>query len=93
METRRITIVREDNVVVVNGKAHTVDLSSMHPYLSAVQWYGETQTGEMEFIQTPGQPFALNIPITSIDGWKAAIEAWDAAELAEQTPVKDEQEE
>lgn len=84
METRKVSIIRPDNTVVIDGKAHSVDLASMHPYIHAVQWDGKAGAGHIEFVRVAGAPFALNIPIPDPSGWAAAIEAWDAAEADEQ---------
>lgn len=83
METRNVTLVRPDNTVIVDGKAHAVDLSSMHEFISVVQWDGAAKTGHIEFVQAANTPHRLNIDIADISGWSAAIEAWDALEAAE----------
>lgn len=82
METRNVTLVRPDNTVIVDGKAHAVDLSSMHEFISVVQWDGAAKTGHIEFVQAVNTPHRLNIEISDISGWSAAIEAWDAIESA-----------
>ena len=43
----RITIVRDDNLVIVDERAATIDVSDLPSNLHALQWRGET--GEVEF--------------------------------------------
>lgn len=43
----RLTIIADDNLVIVDGRPLRVDLSFLHPAIHAVQWYGEA--GEVEF--------------------------------------------
>jgi hypothetical protein len=44
----RLTAVIEDNTVLVNGEARTVDLSVVDPNWHAVQWYGAHGTIEVK---------------------------------------------
>lgn len=86
METRRITIVRSDNTVVIDGKAHPVDCSALSEGICVVQWDGEL--GHIEYAQGGGLPFMTNVDIASLDGFgleavAGIIAAWDAAEAAE----------
>lgn len=48
----QVTIVKEDNTVVVDGVARAVDCSSLPAGVHAVQWDGESKHGEVEFIVT-----------------------------------------
>jgi hypothetical protein len=43
----RVTIVAEDNLVVVEGQPERVDLSTLDEEIHAVQWFGTV--GEVEF--------------------------------------------
>lgn len=42
----RVTIIRDDSTVAVDGVTHAVDLAGMPADVHAVQWYG--QAGEVE---------------------------------------------
>lgn len=74
MET--VIIVVPDNVVLINGKAHTVNCSAF-PTVSAVQWNG-TQ-GHVEFAEINGQR-PLNEMITDISPFQSLIDAWRQVE-------------
>lgn len=44
----RVTIIKDDNTVTVNGEAHTVDLSALPADFHALQWDGAR--GEVEYV-------------------------------------------
>lgn len=46
----RVGIIRNDNVVIVDGKGANVDLSGLPPEIHAIQWYG--LAGEIEYAPT-----------------------------------------
>lgn len=92
----KITIVRSDNTVIVDGERHTVDCSSLPPMFHALQWDGAR--GEVEYAHSVciacGQNHkAPNRTITSLadvpeaapllDAWKAAKADAEAAAEAE----------
>ncbi len=67
----RITIVRDDSVVGVDGVFRRVDLSAMPAGIRAVQWNGIS--GHIEYDD------ALNMPLQSIVDFQQFIDAWSAA--------------
>lgn len=47
------TLVPSDNVVVINGvAAFGVDFSGLNPLIHAVQWYGDLNSGYIEYVVT-----------------------------------------
>ncbi len=68
----KVSIVVEDNMVVVDGKPHVVDCSSLAG-LHAVQWDGDS--GHIEHLPVKGER-ELNTKITSILPYQSLIDAW-----------------
>ncbi|EGY24603.1 hypothetical protein DA2_3219 [Desulfovibrio sp. A2] len=75
----RLTIIRDDNVVIVDGRALAVDLAGLPDNLHAVQWDG--QAGHVEF--NDGTP---NEKLEDISAWQSVVDAWGAARQAEDAP-------
>lgn len=75
----KITIVRDDNYVIINGEGRTVDLSSLPANIHAIQW--DSNEGEIEYgKKVPGlEKFNRNERITDISPWQSIIDAWNAA--------------
>ncbi|HEY6044769.1 MAG TPA: hypothetical protein VIU43_07705 [Nitrosospira sp.] len=73
----RITIIRDDSVVGVDGIFRRIDLSAMPAGIRAVQWNGVT--GHIEYDD------AANAPLGSIADFQQFVDAWIAA--APQPPV------
>lgn len=72
----RVTVIVDDNLVIVNGKPHTIDCSAF-PAIHAIQWFG--QNGEIEFKPTlEGQP--PNQAFTDVTPFQSLIDAWQFAE-------------
>lgn len=69
----RVTIIRDDNVVIIDGRALTVDLFDM-PLIHAVQW-----SGESGHVEQAGQP---NARITSLAAYQTWISRWNDAAAA-----------
>lgn len=79
----KMTIIPEDGVVVIDGKAYNkIDLSWIDPSYHAVQWYGDQ--GEIE-IYANGKPVE-NRPITSITEFQRAIDAWNKRKAEDTGP-------
>ena len=68
----KVTIVPEDNVVLVDGEARSIDMTGMDPAVHAVQWK-DTQ-GEIEY-----KNGRRNKPITDISPFQSFIDRWVAA--------------
>lgn len=81
----RVTIVSDDNKVLVGGVARTVDLTGLDPTIWAVQWY--SSIGEIEYrydfatnSQRPNARFADFSPYqVFVDRWTAAAPVSTAA--------------
>ena len=83
----RLTIVRDDNVVIVDGVAMTIDCSAVADVetpgaqVHAVQWNGAR--GEIEFTRDPHAgntaPVTPNRVIGNIDQFSPVIAAWTNA--------------
>ena len=73
----RITIIRDDNVVGVDGIFRRIDLSPMSKGIRAVQWNG--MSGHIEYDE------AANVPLKSIADFQQFVDAWTAA--TPQTPA------
>lgn len=75
----RLTIIRDDNMVIVDGRALSVDLSGLPGNLHAVQWDGKA--GHVEY--NDGTP---NEKLDAIMAWQSVVDAWEAARQAEEAP-------
>lgn len=69
----RVTIIKEDGVVGIDGIFRHVDLAAFPNEIRAVQWNGES--GHVEY-QDSGIP---NLDLTTIDGYQGFIDLWAAA--------------
>lgn len=85
---KRLTIIREDNNVVVDGETRKVDLSGMDSKIHAVQWCHcperKKTKGWIEWEQDPLEDFRPNTPIETLDQFKSVIDAFHAAPTEEQ---------
>jgi hypothetical protein len=73
----RVTLIRDDNLIIVDGRAINVDLSDLPADLHAVQWFGTD--GHVERQGLPNQPIAsLGDFQTWISRWNEAAAALDA---------------
>lgn len=80
----RVSILPRDGVVSIDGETFSeLDLSSMDPNIHAVQWYDTA--GEVEWKEP--HPYKLliveNEPITSLDAFQGALDAWAIAKSAD----------
>lgn len=75
----RVTIIVDDNVVLVEGQPETVDCSALIPLsIHAVQWY--SGFGEVEYstdIQTGNRE--QNLKFTDISPFQPLIDKWEVA--------------
>lgn len=74
----RVTIIRDDGVVGVDGVFRKVDLSSLTSGIRAVQWSGATGHAEHDDMS--------NSELDSISDFQGLIDAWVAAAPAPITP-------
>lgn len=74
----RVTIIRDDNLIIIDGRQINVDLSDMPSDLHALQWYGDH--GEIE------RQGMMNQPISSLADFMVWITRWNDAALALDNP-------
>lgn len=73
----RISVVRPDGVVVVDGEGiKGVNLDQLDADIHAIQWFGTE--GEIERVDERGRIVA-NEEITSFDPYEWVIDAWQSA--------------
>jgi hypothetical protein len=70
----RVTVIKEDGVIGVDGVYRDVDLSEMAPAIRVVQW--NDAAGHIEY----EDGVTANMVISSIDDVQAYIDLWTAAE-------------
>ncbi|MDQ3185986.1 MAG: hypothetical protein M3Q16_05895 [Pseudomonadota bacterium] len=70
----RVTIIRDDGVVGVNGLFRPIDLSSLPKGIRAVQWNGAS--GHIEYAEYTK---AANTPLETIADFQCFIDRWIAA--------------
>lgn len=71
----RLTIIREDGIVGINGKFKKIDLSSLPPGIRAVQW--NSGAGHVEYDDM------TNKEISSITPFRTFVDAWNLAESSQ----------
>lgn len=80
-----ISIIKNDNTVVVNGKGFSgIDMSCVPDGVTAIQWYGTF--GEMEHSMVDGVK-PMNTRIDSISQFEELISAWVIKDEAEKNYV------
>ena len=82
----KLTIIADDKAVGINSEFFdSLDLPQLDSTIHAVQWYGEY--GEVEY-KTRFENGALvkpaNVLITDVTSFQFAVDAWNAAKLAEE---------
>lgn len=75
----RVTIIRDDSVVGVDGVFRRVDLSALPAGVRAVQWNGTS--GHLEYDE------GANIPLESITDYQPFFDLWSAAALPPSSSV------
>lgn len=84
MNPNRVTIVQDDGLISVDGRAFLgLDMSLLDPQIHALQWYG--QRGEIEMKGDATCP-PCNIEITSLAPFADVLAVWQAAADAEDAP-------
>lgn len=71
----RVTIIADDNIVLVEEFAERVDLSGLNSDIHAVQWYGTRGEVEykMDFIKGQKKP---NTEITNFEPFQKYVDLW-----------------
>ena len=88
----RVTIVREDNLVIVDGEGHTVDCSELQAPFHALQWDGVR--GEIEYAATRCDHCGVrskrgNELISDLSPYQKYVDAWQIAKAAIQEAKPD----
>ncbi len=95
----KISIVRADNQVYVDGRAMAVDLSSLPSFFHAIQWDDAAGAGWIEYSPDAQGRAMPNTPLGEFGAYRYLLEAWEServrveAEAAERQRLVDEAEE
>ena len=76
----RLTIIKDDSRVIINGINYEIDISALPVGIHAIQWY-ETQ-GEIEWKDERGR-MVRNEEISSITDYQWIIDAWNLKHVEE----------
>ena len=71
----QVTVIVDDNTILVNGFAESCDLSGMPDYIHALQWYGAY--GEIEFRAADDGSRQANKRVEDFEEFKKYIAAWE----------------
>lgn len=73
----RVSVVRNDGLVYVDGEPAKVDLAEIPAYISAVQWDGAS--GHIEFAADDQGRAAPNVKLTDFDAYQFVVARWQKA--------------
>lgn len=73
----KLTIVRPDNSVIIDGEHQKIDCSDLPEYVFAIQWNGEK--GHIEYTADSKGRHQPNVAITDIAPYNYLVEKWQAA--------------
>jgi hypothetical protein len=81
----RVTIIKDDNTVGVDGEFYTVDCSTLPADFHALQW--QTVRGEVEYRMTRCEHCSArskkgNVDITDMAPYQPYVDAWHVAKTA-----------
>lgn len=82
----KVTIVREDNMVYLDGKPRQIDCSALPADVHAVQWDGaggEVEYATMRCSACGGVSRKPNERISDLSPYQAFVDAWNALAAAE----------
>lgn len=69
----RLTLIRTDGFISIDGVGYNVDLSTIDQTIHALQWYEDQ--GEIEYADSRGR-IVENVEITSLDDFQYVISLW-----------------
>ncbi len=80
----QVTIIKDDNLVIINGEARAVDCSALPADFHALQWDGAR--GEVEYRMVHcaycgGHSKKINMPISDLEPYKMYLDGWTKAKL------------
>jgi hypothetical protein len=73
----RVTIIKDDNTVYVDGVAVSIDCSALPPDFHALQWDSASGTGEIEHEAIDGKR-KPNLAIDSLGPYQVFLDTWRA---------------
>ncbi len=85
---KRLTIIKEDNIIGVDGEFYSVNCSSLPVNFHALQWYGEAEEPYAE-VEWNGNPKPENEFINNLNEYQSLIDAWGVAKEEASQPVVD----
>jgi hypothetical protein len=80
----RLTIIREDNAVIVNGERYTVDCSGLPANFHALQWAGEDGEVEYSLVQCAHcgtRSKKPNEQVRDFARWQPYVDQWYAMKV------------
>ena len=77
----KITAVRQDNLVYMNGHAHKVDCSHLSSFIHAITFDTDAGAGEIEFVSFNGRK-EPNLKFTDFTPYQHLLDAWEEADVA-----------
>jgi hypothetical protein len=77
----RLTIIKQDNAVYIDGVVREIDCSSLDASFHALQWNGTT--GEIEVCDPETGKLIRNDEIDTIASYQSFVDAWNAQAAAE----------
>lgn len=88
----RVTIVKSDSIVVVDGVVYAVDCTSLPTDFHALQWYG--QSGEVEYTATQCEHCGArtkkgNAVIRDLTPYQPYVDAWGQAKVAAEAAARE----
>lgn len=80
----RVTIIRDDNAVIVGGERHTVDCTDLPADFHAFQWYGtkgEVEYSLVECDHCGGRSKKGNEFVTDLSPYQKYVDRWNVAKV------------
>jgi hypothetical protein len=77
----RLTIIKQDNAVYIDGMVREIDCSSLDASFHALQW--DETSGEIEVCNPVTKKMVRNDVIDSIAPYQSFVDAWNAQAAAE----------
>jgi hypothetical protein len=77
----RLTIIKQDNAVYIDGVVRDIDCSSLDASFHALQW--DETSGEIEVCDPVSKKLVRNDVIDSIAPYQSFVDAWNAQAAAE----------
>ena len=92
MTTKNVCVIVPDKVIMVDGETHHPETWSFDDSkIWAIQWYGDTKTGDIEPAPVGGKILTANEELTETDydaKVKPYVDVWEAEEVKIQEALK-----